>query len=85
MLTEGKRMTVEEYSPNVQSSSNSGSVVLHPPPSPLSEAIKRSKITLTPDDQYLIKANSGKLLYIGGYTKIDFWHLSPFLYTLYFS
>ena len=57
MLTEGKRMTVEEYSPNVQSSSNS--VVVHPPPSPLSEAIKRSKITLTPDDQYLIKANSG--------------------------
>ena len=64
MLTEGKRMTVEEYSPNVQSSSNSNSsVVVHPPPSPLSEAIKRSKITLTPDDQYLIKANSGKFLY----------------------
>jgi len=62
MLTEGKRMTVEEYSPNVQSSSNSGSVVLHPPPSPLSEAIKRSKITLTPDDQYLIKANSGNTI-----------------------
>ena len=63
MLTEGKRMTVEEYSPNVQSSSNSNSsVVVHPPPSPLSEAIKRSKITLTPDDQYLIKANSGNFL-----------------------
>lgn len=61
MLTEGKRMTVEEYSPNVQSSSNS--VVVHPPPSPLSEAIKRSKITLTPDDQYLIKANSGKFFF----------------------
>ena len=65
MLTEGKRMTVEEYSPNVQSSSNSNSsVVVHPPPSPLSEAIKRSKITLTPDDQYLIKANSGKIFFI---------------------
>ena len=64
MLTEGKRMTVEEYSPNVQSSSNSNSsVVVHPPPSPLSEAIKRSKITLTPDDQYLIKANSGKFFF----------------------
>ena len=65
MLTEGKRMTVEEYSPNVQSSSSSNQgVVVHPPPSPLSEAIKRSKITLTPDDSYLIKANSGIYLLI---------------------
>ena len=69
MITDGKRLNIEEYT--TPSSSNfspqKNNTILpdsiHPPESPLSQALKRANIPMisTSEDQYFLNQATGKI------------------------